>query len=168
MPPAGESPEQVLQAVVDHVGRYPTDAFLFVQAALYHTAEHHHGPRPTPKTPEAGTATVDANHPDADHPDADDPDAATRHITGGQLCHGIRDYALRRWGRLARPVLGRWGVTETLDFGRIVFALVDAGLLSKTDDDRLDDFAAVFDFADALERDYEVPCKLAESGGDAA
>ena len=57
-------------------------------------------------------------------------------------------------------MLGQWGVTETLDFGRIVFALVDGGLMSKTPEDRLEDFADIFDFRAAFEGGYKIdpPC----------
>ena len=47
-------------------------------------------------------------------------------------------------------MLGKWGINATEDFGRIVFALVDAGLLRKTDEDTIDDFRGVYDFRDAF------------------
>ena len=75
-----------------------------------------------------------------------DEDDESRHVSGRQLCLGLRDYAIRRYGLLAKTVLNHWGVTRTEDFGRIVFALVEAGLLRKTDDDTLEDFQGVFDF----------------------
>jgi len=52
---------------------------------------------------------------------------------------------------LARTVLSRWNVRRTVDFGRIVFALVDNGYMQKTEDDTLEDFRDVFDFKSAFE-----------------
>ena len=43
-------------------------------------------------------------------------------------------------------VLGRWGVRTTRDFGEIVFALLGAGLLGKTEEDKIEDFDDLYDF----------------------
>jgi uncharacterized repeat protein (TIGR04138 family) len=77
-----------------------------------------------------------------------------RHITGRELAEACRDLALQRYGVLARMVLEHWGVTSTADFGKIVFTLVDLGLLLSQATDTADDFEGVFDFADAFDRDY--------------
>ncbi len=69
---------------------------------------------------------------------------------------GLREFALARWGLLARTVLARWNITSTLDFGRIVFAMVEHQLLQKTDDDSLADFRQVYEFRSALELDYQI------------
>jgi len=63
---------------------------------------------------------------------------------------GLRDYAKREYGLLARSVLARWRIHRSEDFGRIVFAMVDGGLMHKTADDTLDDFMDVFKFDDAF------------------
>ena len=87
-----------------------------------------------------------------------------RHITGRELAEGCRDLALARYGLLARSVLEFWGIRSTHDLGQIVFALVECGVLVKQDDDMLDDFEGVYDFADAFERRYPwaVPASLSE------
>jgi uncharacterized repeat protein (TIGR04138 family) len=54
---------------------------------------------------------------------------------------------------MAPVVLGHWHIKRTDDFGRIVFAMIGEGLMSKTDDDTMDDFRAVFDFDEAFSRD---------------
>jgi len=77
-----------------------------------------------------------------------------RHISGRELAEGVRDLALRRFGPMARTVLEHWGIESTADVGEIVFALVDAGVLIKQDDDSPEDFEAIFDFDEAFERDY--------------
>jgi uncharacterized repeat protein (TIGR04138 family) len=77
-----------------------------------------------------------------------------RHISGRELAVACRDLALQRYGVLARMVLEHWGITNTADFGDVVFALVDLGLLLSQANDTRDDFADVFDFEDAFDRDY--------------
>jgi len=79
---------------------------------------------------------------------------APRHVTGQELCHGIRLLALERFGPLARAVFRSWGVTRTDDFGRIVFHLIEVELMGKTEQDSFEDFQGVFDFAEAFD---EVP-----------
>jgi uncharacterized repeat protein (TIGR04138 family) len=43
-------------------------------------------------------------------------------------------------------VLEYWGVTNCVDFGEIVFNMIGAGLLGKTDKDRKEDFSGGYDF----------------------
>lgn len=74
-----------------------------------------------------------------------------RHVTGRELLEAIRRFATERFGLLAPDVLDAWGVRETLDFGSIVFHLVDAELLSKTEEDSLEDFRGVFTFREAFD-----------------
>lgn len=79
-----------------------------------------------------------------------------RHVTGRELLEGIKDLALKRYGRMAKAVLNSWGVKTTDDFGAIVFNLVGAGLLSKTEEDRVEDFHDVYDFDEVFVRSYDV------------
>jgi uncharacterized repeat protein (TIGR04138 family) len=81
-----------------------------------------------------------------------------RHISGCELAAGCRDLAIERYGPMARSVLEYWGLRGTRDFGEIVFALVELGILVKQDGDSLDDFDGVFGFAEAFERDYPWAC----------
>ena len=75
-----------------------------------------------------------------------------RHLSGRELAEGVRDLALIRYGLMARTVLEYWGIVTTSDLGEIVFALVDAGILIKQDEDKHDDFVDVFDFREEFER----------------
>jgi len=135
MPPTHEpGPLKSLDEIVEDLGLYPREAFKFVQAGLSHTVEKIHADL------------------------ADDPDAS-RHVTGQQLCEGLRDYALKEWGLLAGTVLRRWGIKSTYDFGRIVFALVDNKHMAKTDDDTIEDFRNVYDFKTAFDGAYKIECK---------
>lgn len=77
-----------------------------------------------------------------------------RHVSGAALLEGIKDLAKDRYGPMAKDVLNSWEVHTTLDFGRIVFHLVEAGLLSKTPEDSLSDFIDKYDFTQEFEVDY--------------
>ena len=81
--------------------------------------------------------------------DDEDPE----HVSARELLLCIRDLARESFGPLARTVLHDWGVHATADFGEIVFNLIDEKELGKTDDDRISDFADVYEFGDAFPSD---------------
>ena len=111
----------------EKAGPFPPQAYQFVREGLAHTVKMVHG--------EGAGRTEDDE---------------SRHVSGQQLCLGLRDYAIKQFGLLARTVLRNWSIQGTDDFGRIVFAMIDAGLMRKTDEDSLEDFQAVFDFDEAF------------------
>lgn len=76
------------------------------------------------------------------------------HISGEELALACRDFALDQFGLTARTVLSHWGIETTQDIGRIVYVLIDVGLLIQQASDRLADFEEVFDFAQAFEGEY--------------
>jgi uncharacterized repeat protein (TIGR04138 family) len=75
---------------------------------------------------------------------------APRHVSGQELLDGMREYALKEFGPVARRVLSEWGINECIDFGHIVFNLVEEGLLGKTDEDSIKDFMNGYDFHEAF------------------
>jgi uncharacterized repeat protein (TIGR04138 family) len=81
---------------------------------------------------------------------------AKHHVSGPELVEGIRQLALREFGLMARTVFHMWGLRKTDDFGEIVFNLISAGLMSKTDEDNRDDFRGIFDFDEALVQGYRI------------
>jgi len=109
--------------VLQRAPHYPQAAFLFVREGLQHTVNMVYG---------------------------SDRGRADQHVNGQQLCIGLRDYAIDRFGMLARLVLHRWGITRTDDFGRIVFAMIEGGLMRKSDEDSFEDFQGVYDFDEAF------------------
>ena len=86
-----------------------------------------------------------------------------RHVTGQELLEGIRDYAQEQFGGLARLVLQEWGVCNTEDFGKMVFVLVEHGLMGKTNEDSLEDFRNAFDFDKAFPIDFSPPTEPSPS-----
>jgi uncharacterized repeat protein (TIGR04138 family) len=79
---------------------------------------------------------------------------ARRHLSGAELAWACRDFALDQFGLLAPDVLAYWGVRSTRDLGRMVFLLIDVGLLARQSSDRLDDFDQVYDFAEVFRAGY--------------
>jgi uncharacterized repeat protein (TIGR04138 family) len=135
MAESAEEKTRALLDVVRDVGVYPEDAYDFLQDGLQFTAERAHKER---------------------------PDGESRHVTGQELSLGLRDYAWQRWGYLARTVLSRWNITSTMDFGKIVYAMIDAGMFSKTDGDRVEDFRNVYEFR-SLETHYVIGAQPQEA-----
>ena len=117
-----------LKQVMRDAGGYSPESYRFIRDGLAHTVRLIHGD--------------DA----ADTPPTDPGEEDSRHVSGRQLCEGLRDYGQRQYGLLAKTVLSRWGIRSTEDFGKIVFAMVDAGLMRKTDEDTLADFVGVYRF----------------------
>ena len=76
------------------------------------------------------------------------------HISGSDLALACRDFAMEHFGLTARTVLSHWGINTTEDFGRIVFVLIEIGLLIRQDSDQMEDFIAVYDFEKTFEGEY--------------
>jgi uncharacterized repeat protein (TIGR04138 family) len=123
----------VVTEVVRRDPRYAYEAYEFLYRALRLTQEQL-GIKPS----EEGSG--------------DDP---THHVTGKQLLHGVKDLAHKEYGRMARIVFKNWGINETVDFGNMVFNLVEAGLMFRRPEDSLADFQNIYNLDEALVRDYE-------------
>jgi uncharacterized repeat protein (TIGR04138 family) len=125
-----------LAEVVERDPRFAYEAYEFLFHALHHTQKLL-GREP----PEgAESAAGDKKH----------------HVSGQELLRGVRDLALREFGLMARTVFRQWGIQRTDDFGDMVFNLVEAGLMSKTDEDTRADFHDLYDLDQALVREYRI------------
>jgi uncharacterized repeat protein (TIGR04138 family) len=129
-----------LMEVVQRDPRYAYEAYEFLFHALHFTQKKL-GREPPEAVEEEAPPPVDRRH----------------HVSGQELVHGIRALALREFGLMARTVFRQWGIQRTDDFGEMVFNLVEAGLMSKTDEDTRADFRGVFDLDQALVQDYSIP-----------
>lgn len=119
------------QRILANDQRYQINAYLFIYEALDYTQK------------------AFGRNPASD-------DALERHVTGRELLEGIRRHAIEQFGPLAAAVFRNWGVNRTEDFGEIVFNLVEADLMGKTDSDTREDFANGYDFDQA----FDVPVKI--------
>lgn len=108
-----------IEKVADADGRFRKEAYLFVFDALQHTVK-----------------SLNKTDLPKDH----------RHVSGQELLSGISTFALDQFGPLTRSVFHHWRIASTRDFGIIVFSLVEANLMSKTENDSIEDFADVYDF----------------------
>jgi uncharacterized repeat protein (TIGR04138 family) len=119
--------EQIERAIRQD-GRYPPEAYEFLHRGLAHATRAVYG---------------------------DEAPEGPRHVSGQQLCEGLRRLALQTWGPLAPAVLRRWKIRTTRDFGEMVFLLIRLGLMGKQDADQIEDFDDVYDFAEAFDS-YEI------------
>ena len=126
------SQEIDLKQIMTDAGGYSPESYRFIRDGLAHTVRIVHG--------DAALAAPPTSEDEED----------SRHVSGEQLCDGLRDFGVKQYGLLARTVLSRWGIRSTEDFGKIIFAMVDAGLMRTTEDDHLEDFVGVYDFDDAF------------------
>jgi uncharacterized repeat protein (TIGR04138 family) len=115
--------------------RYAYEAYEFVFQALEHTHR-----------------LLGREPPD----ETTDPNEPRHHVSGAQLVEGIRLYALQEFGLMARVVFHMWGIHRTDDFGEIVFNLIEAELMSKTPQDRREDFHNLFDLDEALVQGFRI------------
>jgi uncharacterized repeat protein (TIGR04138 family) len=76
------------------------------------------------------------------------------HITGRELCEGVRQLALSQYGLMALLVLDLWGIRSTSDLGEIVYNLIASGEVEKTPSDSRADFDDVFDFETVFRREF--------------
>ena len=121
-----------LEEVVRKDPRYAYEAYEFVFQALEHTQKLL-GRKPAEV---AGAAA--------------EPAEAHLHVSGPELLAGIRALALQEFGLMARTVFRMWGIDRTDDFGEIVFNLIEAELMSRTDEDSRAEFHDLFDLDEVL------------------
>jgi len=124
-----KKPQKSIETIVDEDGRYPLEAVQFIREGLNHTVEKY-------RSRDASTGS-------------------RRHVSGVQLCQGLRELALQRWGPMARFVLKNWNITTTRDFGEIVYLLVDNGWMQKEPTDSVEDFEHAYDFAEAFDDEFD-------------
>ncbi|MGZ4964536.1 MAG: Minf_1886 family protein [Limisphaerales bacterium] len=118
--------EQVIRSIVERDPRFKREAYLFIREALEYTQKM------------LGRPTADE----------------IRHVTGRDLLDGIRHYALEQYGPMVPTVLGEWGIHKCEDVGEIVFNMVEANLLAKTETDSREDFKGVYDFDEVFAKPF--------------
>jgi len=124
--------EEVIRRIVERDPRFKREAYIFLRETLEYTQKM------------MGRPTADE----------------VRHVTGRDLLEGIRRYSLEQFGPMVPTVLGEWGIHNCEDVGHIVFNMVDANLLAKTDTDSVEDFKGVYDFDEVFAKPFR-PAKRA-------
>ena len=118
--------EETIDLILKHDSRYHRDVYFFVREALDHTQKM------------MGRSSKDEVH----------------HITGPELLGGIRSYGLQQFGPMTMTVFEEWGVRQCLDYGEIVFNMVEHNLLAKTETDSREDFKGGYEFEEAFRRPF--------------
>jgi uncharacterized repeat protein (TIGR04138 family) len=118
--------DETLEAIIKKDTRYHREAYLFLREALDYTQK---------MVTKGGKEEM-------------------HHVTGQELLAGIRDFALQQFGPMAMIVLAEWGVTTCEDFGELVFNMVDASLLAKTETDQREDFKGGYEFDEAFRQPF--------------
>lgn len=77
------------------------------------------------------------------------------HVSASQLLDCFRLQALKEFGPMALTVLSHWGVHTSEDIGNIVFALVGAKFLTKTEEDTLEAFREWLSFEEAFSQPFQ-------------
>ena len=121
----------VVNFIREQDSRYGKGAYYFVRQALDHALQHI----------------------------KQDPSGSNHHVTGKELLEGIREFALDQYGPMTKTLLDAWNIKRCRDFGDIVFHLVEAGVLGKTDNDSPEDFAEGYNFTEAFESPFLPPSK---------
>ncbi|RMG42105.1 MAG: hypothetical protein D6725_00205 [Planctomycetota bacterium] len=121
-------------AIAEARRRYPREAYRFVKDAVCFTQDWH-----------GRTRDVIGEHI---------PEEA--HVSISELLEGIRIFAQRQFGLMARSVFKEWGIRSSEDFGRIVFDLIERGALRKSSKDRFEDFIGVYEIDESFENDYRI------------
>ena len=165
-------PQKDIYEVIRDLGKYPLDAFQFVQEGLSYAVMEVHGEM-SPEQQELHKfmyeQAIDLDRLEylqlnGELPEqiqellaqVGDIDQLNRHVSGQHLCWGLRNFAHKKFGALASAVLNHWNIRRTRDFGEIIFALVDNEFLQKQPNDSIDDFDEVYQFAEALDRSFKI------------
>jgi len=78
----------------------------------------------------------------------------TKHVSGEEILEGIKDLLIKQFGPMTIMVLENWGITETEDFGNVIFNLVRNKVLNKTEEDDITTFKNAYDFEEVFDRGY--------------
>ena len=112
-----------MRVIIDD-GRYPAEAYAFLREGLSQAVSDVYGQKET---------IVDQ-----------------RHVTPLQLCQALSKLAVERWGMLAPTVLKRWNIKTTMDFGNMVYLMIEYGYMNKTEQESQEDFRDLFAFTEAF------------------
>lgn len=71
-----------------------------------------------------------------------------------ELLEAFKELALTKFGPMTLMVLEEWGIRSSKDVGKIVFNLVEAGILGKSPSDKIEDFDEGFDFYETFYKPF--------------
>jgi len=115
--------QEAVEKIVTHDQRYRLDAYLFVREVMDFSVKRQKKQRKEPRP---------------------------MHVSAAELLEAFRLLALKEFGPMALTLLQYWGIKNSMDVGHIVFNLIEAGVVGKTEDDTLTAFSNGFDFQKAF------------------
>ncbi len=111
-----------IQHILEYDGRYPVEAYDFVNNAVKHAIEK-----------------IESNRM-----------ATRRHVNARELLNGMISFACQEYGPLAWDVFCNWHIYSPRDVGNIVYNLVREQLFSTSENDSPQDFDLNLDLREAL------------------
>jgi len=121
--------QSVLEAILKDDTRYQMGAYVFVRMALDFSVK---------KMAEKKALPLGA-----------------KHVSTAELLEGIKLFALETFGPMAAVLFEEWGVKTCEDFGNIVFNMIKVGELSKSENDKIEDFQNGYDFHTTFVKSFE-------------
>jgi uncharacterized repeat protein (TIGR04138 family) len=120
--------QEAVEKIVAHDQRYRIDAYLFLREVMDVTLKRQKKQR---------------------------KELRPMHVSVAGLLEAFRSLALKEFGPMALTLLEYWGVKSSADIGQIVFNLIEAGVVGKTEDDTLAAFSNGFDFKEAFVNPFQ-------------
>ena len=130
--------------IIENDSRYPAEAYQFVREALAYAADN-----------------MELDLQEFERFSDEESAMLERHFTGQQLCEGIRHYAINQFGYMAKVVLRTWNIDSTSCFGDLVYNMIDAEMMKKSESDRREDFNDVYEFDNVFETELEINASTA-------
>jgi uncharacterized repeat protein (TIGR04138 family) len=120
--------QEAVEKIVIHDLRYRADAYLFLREVMDLTVKRQKKQR---------------------------KELRPMHVSAAELLEAFRLLALKEFGPMALTLLQYWGIKNSADIGQIVFNLIEAGVVGKTEDDTLASFSNGFDFQQAFVHPFQ-------------
>ena len=70
-----------------------------------------------------------------------------RHVGASEIMEASAELAYNTYGLIGDEVLRGWGLKSPVDFGRVVFNLIEHRVLSRSENDNPEDFELEFDMS---------------------
>lgn len=120
--------QEAVEKIVIHDQRYRADAYLFLREVMDLAVKRQKKQR---------------------------KELRPMHVSAAELLEAFRLLALKEFGPMALTLLQYWGIKNSDDIGQIVFNLIEAGVVGKTEDDTLAAFSIGFDFQQAFVHPFQ-------------
>ncbi len=120
--------QEAVEKIVAHDQRYRLDAYLFLREVMDFAVKRQKKQR---------------------------KQLQPMHVSTAELLEAFRLFALKEFGPMSLTLLQYWGIQNSADIGKIIFNLIEAGVVGKTEDDTLAAFSNGFDFQEAFVHPFE-------------